>query len=335
MGKTNIENLFEWLDKVTVIIQQHEDVPYLDGLAITLETLFHEEPLENVDEMLAHKLRVELESIDMSIFTIEQIRKSIQLAILKGMQRTTQQQHLMTPESISLLVGYLAEKLTQGKESLRIFDPVSGTASLLTTVLSQLKQPKETYASEIDPTLIRIGLNNANLQKMTIEFFHQDSLRPFLLDPVDLVVSDLPVGYYPDDVQASNYELKAAEGHSYSHHLLIEQSLHYTKPGGYLILLVPEFLFDSDQSKQLHTYLQDQAHIIGVLRLPESAFSAKRNVKSILVLQKQGQDTEALKQPLLVDLPSLSNTKAMEDILGQINSWFKTNIPQTRNDVRE
>src|SRR5699024_10501452 len=108
----------------------------------------------------------------------------------------------------------------------------------------------------------KLSVMNANLQEKKVEFFHQDSLRSFLLDPVDLVVADLPVGYYPDDVQASNFELKSDVGHSYSHHLFIEQSLTYTQDGGYLIFLVPEFIFNSDESDKLHTFIHKFAHIV-------------------------------------------------------------------------
>lgn len=326
MEKTNIELLYEWLDETTELIQEHEDEPYLDSLAITMESLFYSAPPEHLNEIVGHRFESALKKIDLKNFSSEEIRKAIQLVILKGMQRTTQVQHMMTPETVSLLIGYLAGKLTTNNEKLRIFDPVSGTASLLTTVISHLPQEKEVYASEIDLTLLQIALQNANLQKMNIEFFHQDSLRPFLLDPVDLIVADLPVGYYPDDILASEYQLKADEGHSYAHHLFIEQSLHYTKDAGYLILLIPEFLFDSDQSDKLHLFLQENAHIVGVLRLPESSFTSKRNIKSILILQKKGQDTSAPQQPLLVDLPSFKNTVATEDILAQINAWFAANI---------
>lgn len=335
MEKTNIEILFEWMDEVTALIQQHENETYLDSLAMTMETLFYEEPPEHFNDLLTHRLQSLLGKVNKKQFTEEEIRKAIQLVILKGMQRTTQVQHMITPEAVSLFIGYLASKLTARNKRLRIFDPASGTASLLTTVVSQLPQQKEVYASEIDPTLLQIALQNANLQKMNIEFFHQDSLRPFLLDPVDLVVADLPVGYYPDDILANEYQLKADEGHSYAHHLFIEQSLHYTKDGGYLIFLIPEFLFDSDQSDKLHRFLQENAHIVGVLRLPESSFKSKRNIKSILILQKRGKETSSLKQPLLVDLPSFKNTNAMEDILIQINAWFTENmtmIDKEKND---
>jgi len=188
--------------------------------------------------------------------------------------------------------------------------------------MDHLTQPIKAFASEIDPTLLKISLLNANLQKKRVEYFHQDSLKPFLLDPVDLVVTDLPVGYYPDDERANHYELKAEEGHSYSHHLFIEQSLNYTKEGGFLIFIIPEFLFESDQAKQLHAFIQKHAHIIGLIQLPDTAFTSKETKKSIFILQKKGERTKDLKQPLLAMLPSFKNQEAMEDIVMQINNWF-------------
>lgn len=334
MEKSDIEILFEWLDQTTEMIQEHENEPYLDSLAITMETLFYEGPSAQVNEVVAHRLEEALQTIDMKKFTTADIRKAIQLIIVKGMQRTTQAQHLMTPETISLFMAYLAGKLVKDQEHLRVFDPVSGTGSLLTTILSQLPKETEGYASEVDPTLLQIALHHANLQQMTVEFFHQDSLRPLLLDPVDLVVADLPVGYYPDDIVASGFQLKADEGHSYAHHLFIEQSLYYTKDGGYLLALIPDFLFDSDQSDKLHTYLQEHAHIIGVLRLPESSFTSKQNVKSILILQKKGKTTVAPQQPLLVNMPSFKNTAAIEDILTQINDWFRARDEDNKTDSK-
>ncbi len=239
------------------------------------------------------------------------------------MKKATQVNHTMTPEAIALFIGYLAEKLTKNLKEVRIFDPASGTANLLLIVMNHLSQPLKAFASEIDPTLLKISLLNANLQKQRVEYFHQDSLRPFLLDPVDLVVADLPVGYYPDDVQASNYELQAEKGHSYSHHLFIEQSLTYTKAGGYLIFIIPEGLFNSDQADQLHAFIQKHAHIVGLLQLPDTAFASKENKKSIFILQKKGEQTKDIRQPLLAVLPSFNNTKAMEDILLKINNWFQ------------
>lgn len=323
MEQTNVENLFEQIDNLTETVQQYMNETYLDSLTIVLETIFAGHASEDMDDRLIQELT---NSPDPASYEIVEMRKAVQLAILKGMKGATQQQHLMTPETVALFVGYVAGKVTNGQENLRVFDPASGTANLLTIVMEQLDKLEHISAGEVDPTLIKLAVLNANLQQKEIEFFHQDSLRPFLLDPVDLVVSDLPVGYYPDDIRAGNYELQADEGHSYSHHLFIEQSMNYTKPGGYLIFVIPEFLFDSDQSDKLHAYLQEQAHIIGVLQLPETAFKSEKNRKSILILQKKGPNTTAIKQPLLVQVPSFKNTEAMNDILAQMNNWFSTNM---------
>ncbi|GGA82203.1 class I SAM-dependent methyltransferase [Ornithinibacillus halotolerans] len=322
MEKTKVEYLFEWMDETTKTIESHLHEPYLDSLIITLETLFFQGADESLDDILTHKLHNAIEKIKLEEYDTSEIRKAIQFSILKGMKDNTQQQHLITPEAIGLVIGYIAQKLMVNYKQVRVFDPASGTGNLLTTVISQLEKETEAYASEVDPTLLQLALVSANLQKTTIEFFHQDSLRPFLLDPVDLIVSDLPVGYYPDDIRASTFELKAEEGHSFSHLLFIEQSMNYTNPGGYLVLMVPNFIFDGEGSDKFHAFIQKNAHIIGVIQLPDSAFQSKKNAKCILILQKKGNNTEGPKQPLLAQLPSLKNSRAMEDILGKMNNWF-------------
>ena len=83
-------------------------------------------------------------------------------------------------------------------------------------------------------------------------------------------------------------------------------------------------MIDSDQSDKLYAYLQKYAHIVGIIRLPETAFKSEKNAKSILVLQKKGENTSTPKQPLLVQMPSFKNPNAMADILEQMNAWFRT-----------
>jgi len=324
MEDSKVVALYEWIDATTTKIEELIDEPYLDSLVLTLEALFygdiHDDKIESVHEEIRSFIQLD----NREDYSTEDMRKAIQLAVLKGMKQHTQHHHVMTPETISLFIGYLAEKLSSQLEEVRLFDPASGIGNLLLIVMNHLKQPTKAYASEVDPTLLKISLLNANLQKKRVEYFHQDTLRPLLLDPVDLVVADLPVGYYPDDVQASEYELKSESGHSYAHHLFIEQSLTYTKPGGFLIFIIPETLFESDQADKLHGFLQKNAHIIGLIQLPDTAFASKKHKKSIFIIQKKGEHTKNLKEPLLVMLPSFSNTVAMEDILTQINQWFES-----------
>ncbi|HLQ96187.1 MAG TPA: class I SAM-dependent methyltransferase [Pseudogracilibacillus sp.] len=322
MSETNVVNLFEKIDEQTMKLQELEEEPYLDSLSMCMEVLFYGTFQSEISSEVQTSVEAQLQQIELSSYDTEDIHKAIQLTIVKGMQKTTQHQHAITPETIALFIGYLAEKLMKGTESIRVFDPVGGTGNLLLTVMNYLKQETNAYASEVDTTLLRIAVMYANLLKKEVEFFHQDSLRPLLLDPVDLVVADLPVGYYPDDAQAQTFELQNKEGHSYAHHLLIEQSLHYTKAGGYLIFVIPEHLFSTEASDDLNKFLQQHAHIIGIIQLAESTFKSKEHKKSIFILRKKGEATKDVQQPLLAQLPSFKDTKAMGDIMNKINQWF-------------
>src|SRR5690625_5339813 len=96
-----------------------------------MKTLYYQYSSEEMDYLLKHKLQTAISTIDLTIYTKEDIRKAIQLAILKGMKDSTQQQHLMTPETVALLVKYLVEKLTANKETFRLFDQVCGTGNIL------------------------------------------------------------------------------------------------------------------------------------------------------------------------------------------------------------
>lgn len=325
MTESNVVHLFHQMDDVIEAFIEKEETLYLEGLADLLQYIHvgeaeSESLLANENKL--HEIRAEING---DSFTKLEIHRAIQMALLKGMKDETQPNHRMTPESIALFVSYLIQKLIGEKERVTMFNPASGTGNLLHTIIGQLEVDLAAYASEIDETLIRISVMTANILQQNVEYFHQDSLRPLLLDPVDITIADLPVGYYPDEERAEDFSLRAEEGMSFSHHLFIEQGLMYTKPGGYLIFLIPEFLFTSEQAEQLQEFLHAEAHIIGVFQLSDSTFRAKEHKKSIFVIRKKAEQTKNVKQPLLVMLPSLKETVAMENILTQINEWFEEN----------
>jgi site-specific DNA-methyltransferase (adenine-specific) len=327
----NVEKVYQALDQMAESLESRENIAYLDALGAAMEYIIDRETELTDQPLVKQQLDKHAAIFDKQGYKKEEVRKGIQLAILKGMKGATQQQHMLTPDTVAMLIGYLTNKLVGKNDNIRLFDPAVGTGNLLTAVLNQVEKDIQAYGSDVDPTLIQLAVMSANMQERQIEFFHQDSLRPFLLEPVELVVSDLPVGYYPDDVQAAQFELKAEEGHSYSHHLFIEQSLHYTKEGGYLLFVVPNFLFESDQARSLHAFLQEHAHIVGLLQFPGSMFKNESQAKSVLILQKKGTLTTAPKQALLVQLPSFKNPNAMSNVLKQINDWFDSELSGLKN----
>ncbi|MGA5692941.1 class I SAM-dependent methyltransferase [Cytobacillus pseudoceanisediminis] len=324
MKITPVEDLFTILNETATIMQEELHSTYLEALAETGENLFHESILQDeLSELTVKRLRKSYESINLSSCSKEEIRKSFQLAILKGMKENVQPNHQMTPDAVGMLMGYLVEKFIQEK-SFRLLDPAVGTGNLLTTVMNHQKDKTvEATGIEIDDLLIKLAYINANLQEHPIQFFNQDSLEPLFIEAADAVVSDLPIGYYPNDVRSAEYKLKADEGHSYSHHLFIEQSMNHVKSGGYLFFIIPNGLFESEQAPKLHEFIKENAYIQGLVQLPLTMFKNEKAAKSIFILQKKGDGVTPPKQALLVNLPSLSKTAEAEKILKKIDVWFK------------
>ena len=327
MINSPVESLFGIIDETATLLQEELACSYLEAVAETGENLFQGDVLqEEVNELTKKRLNKKYDEVSLSQLENENIRKAFQFAILKGMKENVQPNHQMTPDSLGLFISYLVNKFTADMNKLTVLDPAIGTGNLLTTVLNQMPgKETQSIGVEIDEVLIKLAYVGADLQKHPLQLFNQDSLEPLFIDPVDLVLCDLPIGYYPNDLRSQDYELKAEEGHSYAHHLFIEQSLKHTKDGGYLFFIVPNGLFESPHSAQLQGYLKDKADIQGFLQLPLSLFKNKNSAKSILILQKKKEGIKPPKEVLLAQLPSLSNQRALQDILSKIDQWLVQN----------
>ncbi|NTU24723.1 class I SAM-dependent methyltransferase [Bacillus tequilensis] len=325
MQKDHIGAVYELLNEAAIIIKNEWQISYIEALAEAGEMYF----LEKTDQLKLSdeknkQLQVLLEKAEFGTYESEWVRKAFQLAVLKGLKDISHPNRQMTPDTIGLFISYLVNKFMADKKELTVLDPAVGTGNLLFTVLNQLSEKTaNSYGIEIDDVLLKIAYAQANLFKKELELFHQDSLEPLFIDPVDTVICDLPVGYYPNDEGAEAFELKADEGHSFAHHLFIEQSVKHTKAGGYLFFMIPNHLFESSQSDKLKQFFKEKVHINALLQLPKSIFKDEAHAKSILVLQKKGEKTKAPSQILLANLPSFSNQKAMLDMMAQLDEWFK------------
>ncbi|RDI44275.1 class I SAM-dependent methyltransferase [Falsibacillus pallidus] len=322
-----VESLFQVFNETAELLAEELSCTYLEALAETGENIFHGSILqEEVSELGEKRLKKLYSSIHIEGLGKEDIRKAYQLAIIKGMREASQPNHQMTPDSIGLFLSYLIGKFMNGKKEFSLLDPAVGTGNLQFTIMNQLHDKTiQSFGVDVDDVLIRLAFSGANLIRQPLELFNQDALEPLFIDPVDCVVCDLPVGFYPNDVRAMEYKLKADKGHSYAHHLFIEQSVNHAKEGAYLFFLVPNGIFESEEAPKLREYIKDNVNIQGLVQLPMSLFKNEAAAKSIFVLQKKGEEIKAPKQGLMVKLPKLSNQKAMEDIFGKIDEWFEEN----------
>lgn len=334
MGIEKIEQTFTSLKEAVALLQKELQVSYLDALIETGDNLLAKE-VHVEDGLPTAEVKTRLEELyanaQLAGLTTEQRRQVMQLLLLQAYkQEKIQANHQMTPDTIGFLVEYLLEKVLPKKQGLALLDLTVGTGNLLTAILSKLNQngwPKiQAYGVDNDDTLITLASMTTQIEQISVDLFHQDALDGLLLPKVDVVVSDLPVGYYPLDERVTQFKTRAKKGHSYVHHLLIEQAVNQLKPAGFGIFVVPKGLFESPEAKGLLDYIQANAYLQGMLNLPQDLFASKRGQKAILLLQKHGTGAKQAKQILLGDFPSFKHKEQFQAFLGQIDYWERNNL---------
>lgn len=305
------EQIFNFINNYAEELTNKQEIDYLEALLQTLE------------DTLDGKFEWQVKDA-----TKEDMRKAIQIAILKGMRKSAQPNHQMTPDTLGLLVSHFVEQCFEkqlAEGSISVMDPALGTGNLLFTTMNVLDRKVQATGVEVDDLLIRLAAATGDLVEQPVTLYRQDALEKLLIDPVDAVICDLPVGYYPNEDVALDYELCATEGMSYAHHLFIEQSLNYTKEGGFAFFLIPSNLFESEQANQLHKFIKNHAWIQAVIQLPENLFSSRAHEKSILILQKQSKALKAPREVLLAKVPNMSNRQALAMFFEKVRMWKEGN----------
>lgn len=248
----------------------------------------------------------------------EEWRRAYQFLLMKAAQtEPLQANHQFTPDSIGFILTFLIDQLSK-KEHIDILEIGSGMGNLAETILNNTQKNVDYLGLELDDLLIDISASIADVMDAKVSFVQGDAVRPQVLKESDVIISDLPVGFYPDDSIAARYEVASTQDHTYAHHLLMEQSLKYLKSGGYAIFLAPNDLLTSSQSDLLKKWLQKHAQIVAMIALPESLFGNAAYAKTIFVLKKQ--DEQAV-QPFVYALSDLQNQADLLTFSEKFQNW--------------
>ena len=250
----------------------------------------------------------------------EEWRRSFQYLLMKAAQtEPLQANHQFTPDGIGFLLVFLVDQLASS-DQVDVLEMGSGTGNLAQTLMNNCQCSLDYLGLEMDDLLIDLAASMAEVMKSDVNFAQGDAVRPQVLKESDVIISDLPVGYYPDDAIASRYQVASPQGHTYAHHLLIEQSLKYLKPGGVAIFLAPNDLLTSEQSPLLKKWMQDHAQVLAMVTLPENLFRSANLAKTIFVLRKQ---EEAVVQPFVYPLTDLQDQEDLMKFRESFQNWNK------------
>lgn len=254
--------------------------------------------------------------------TKEEWRRAFQFLLIKANQTEPMQyNHQFTPDSIGFILSFLVDQLL-ATQKVTVLEIGSGTGNLAQTILNASQKDLDYLGIEVDDLLIDLSASMADVMGTEISFAQGDAVRPQILKESQVIVADLPIGYYSDDQIASRYQVASQTEHTYAHHLLMEQSLKYLEKDGFAILLAPNDLLTSPQSDLLKGWLQAEANIVAMIALPPSLFGKAAMAKSIFVLQKKAA------RPLVsfvYPLQSLQEPEAIQKFMLNFKNWKQEN----------
>lgn len=317
------DQLFHVLDEMAETLSNEGHGSYLETLALAGDNLFQgsimQQPLSDV---AFKKMEEQFKKIDQMTMERETVRKAFQLAIIKGMKQAVQPHHAMTPDGIAIFMSYLLKRLLKDQLGVSVYDPAVGTGNMLTAMMNHTEGIERAIGADVDESLIRLAFVMSNLQQYELELYNMDSVKEEGIPTVDVIVSDLPNGIYTNDEVVESFNTKPSEGRMPAEYAIIENSLRALKPGGVMLLLIPNDMFTREHSEAFRTFMRKETITLGMLQLPDTMFKAERHGKSIWMLQKQGQDVVAPQQALFAELPSFTRAEAMTDMMAKINEWF-------------
>lgn len=328
-----MQTYFEKMNQANTVLKETLRVANIDSLAETLTNISDGQVyVENgvPDAATVEKLETLYREMKQLNMTPQQLKQAITVSIIKAQKDDqTEVNKLMTPDAIGLITSLIAYEIlnVQNKKDVNIVDPTVGTGNLLIEVIEQLNMTDKfninAAALDNDDALVSLTKSFSEVMNLNIDAYHQDSVADWDITDIDLAVADLPVGYYPIDDNAKNFKTSSDKGHSYAHHLLIEQTMNNLNDGGIGIFIVPSQIFQTDQAKKLSEWMVSSVYLQAVLDLPASLFASKEAQKAVVVLQKHGKDAKQVGNVLMGTIPDTNNPKLFEGFKDQLQDWAK------------
>ncbi|MBN2604413.1 MAG: N-6 DNA methylase [Bacilli bacterium] len=305
INKLNVEMFYDYFDEIANLLYNSYKKSYLEGMNEAFNFLLDDEfegeySLE--DNALFREIKLKVSEIS---FDKEEIRKSVQLGILKGYKHANIPNSMITPDTIGLFMGYLVDKLYQNQPLNSIFDPLIGSGNLVYTILNHLQQSLKVYGVDHDLLTCKLARNTADLLDIDNEIFYQDTLT-YYDQGFDLIVCDMPL---------------KEEENNYFPYMVLNHHAEGLREGGFILALIDNDFFEQKDSAIFKQEISDKCHIFGLIKLSESLF--KQNPKSILILQKKGPTVKIPNKFLLVDLPSFNDMEDFNNTINVINRWFE------------
>ena len=326
MFHETVEKLYDTIDSMAMLLVEHANLTYLEALCGVTDNIVSVDVLQAVETEIEIVLYSSVKKIRDINFTAEEIRKAMQLALLKGLKADYIPLDVMTPDGVALIVGYIISKLVTSINRKSVADFVCGTGNLLTAVLGTLqKKPAAIYGADVDYQMLELAKMMAAIQDYEIQFYHQSSAHRMAVPKVDVIIGDLPLETYVDDDEDATTAKLIADGCNFLPYLLVKNHIDYLTAGGYGIYIIGNDFFSHEYAKKFHEILTCSAQIGMLLQLPTEMFKDSSKQKSVLVIRKHSKDSKNVTEMFIANFPNSGNIREFRKMLTKMEEWIILN----------
>jgi site-specific DNA-methyltransferase (adenine-specific) len=305
IDKKRIESFYDYFDEVADILYHNYQKAYIEGMNEAFNFLLDEEFKGDYSTEDIEKFSILKDKLENTKFEREEVRKAVQLGMLKGYKHSFSSNSLITPDTIGIFIGYILKKLYKSKEINTILDPLVGSGNLVYTVLNHIETNAKVFGVDNDLTKCNLARNLGDLMDYENEMYFQDTFS-YLDEGFDLIVTDMPI----------------SEETPYFPYQVINHYIDAVNPGGFMISIIENDFFEKKGNDIFKKEIDKKGNIFGLIKLSETLF--KTNPKSILIIRKNSKDVLPIKDFLLVDLPSFSELEDFNKTISKIDIWFKS-----------
>lgn len=303
VNKKQIESFYDYFDEVADILYHNYQKAYIEGMNEAFNFLLDETFEDEYSSEDIEKITILKEQLEGTKFDREEIRKAVQLGMLKGYKHTFSSNSLITPDTIGIFIGYLLQKLYKSKNINSVLDPLIGSGNLVYTVLNHLQSDAKVFGVDNDITKCNLARNLGDLMDYENEMFFQETFT-YMDQGFDLVLTDMPIS---EDIPYFPYQV-------------INHYIEALNPGGFMLSIIENDFFEKKGNDIFKQEIDKKGSIFGLIKLSESLF--KSNPKSILIIRRNKEDIKPSKDFLLVDLPSFNELEDFNETIKKIDAWF-------------
>lgn len=224
-----------------------------------------------------------------------------------------------TPHEVALLMAEIVAHHSQGKKELAIYDPTSGSGSLLINIGRAVskytsKEKVKYYAQELKENtynltrmnLVMRGISPANIKTRnadTLEddwplFDEKDKENTYVHLLVDAVVSNPPYSqaWSPDNKENDpRYNRFGLAPKGKADYAFLLHDLYHVKPDGIMTIVLPHgVLFRGNEEEQIRKNLIEYNHIDTIIGLPANIFFGTGIPTIIMVLKQKRENSDVL-----------------------------------------